>query len=92
MIHTAERLSFLGVPEPEHLIPEEQVGMIGTFTDHVHPKLLDEESLGLGPIAHANVDVIEPEETEFSGRRTARHGRPTTVPRYIRSVRPWLPP
>lgn len=88
MVEAAERLSILGVPQAEDLISEQQERVIRAFADHVHSELLDEEPLRLGPVADPDVDVVEPEETEFSGRGTARHARPTNARRYSRSVRP----
>src|SRR5208282_2785759 len=92
MVDSTERLAVLGIPEAQDLVAEQKVGVVRAVADHVHPELFDKKSLRLGPVAHANVDVVEPEETKFSGRRTARHGRPTTVLRYIRSVRAGRPP
>ena len=80
MVDTAEGLPLLRVPEPEDLVPEEEAGEIRTFPDHVHAQLFDEEPLGLGPVADANVDAIEPEETELSRSGAARHDRPTPSP------------
>jgi len=85
VIHSAERFPILGISKAEHLVAKEEIGMIGGLADHIHSQLLYEESFRLGPVADTDVDVVEPEETKFSWCRTARHGRPTTVPRYIRS-------
>lgn len=88
MIEPTGGLTVLGIAETQNLVPEEKERVIKAFSDHVHAQLFDEEPPGLCPVLDSNIDMVIPDEAEFSRSGAARHDRATTVPRYIRSVRP----
>ncbi len=62
------------VVEPEHLIAEEQVRVVGPLAEELEPELLHQEPAELHPVAHFDVHVVEAEELDLGDRRD--HGTP----------------
>lgn len=87
VIDTGRSRTVLGVPQAQDLVAEKKEGVVGALSDHVHPKLLDEEATRLDPVLDPNVHVVEAEEPKVSRGDLVRHDPPRLSPRYIGSVR-----
>jgi len=61
VIDARRGLALRGVPEPEHLIPEQKERVVHGLSDDLEAELLDEESFRLRSILHAQFDVVEPD-------------------------------
>jgi len=68
VIDAADRRVRRRVPEPQHLIPEEEEAVLRPLPDRFEAELVDEEPPGLLPVPNAEVDVVEPEDLDLGGR------------------------
>ena len=65
--------------EPEHLVAEQEEGMVGALPDDVHPQLVDEEVAGLHAVPKPQVDVVEPGEPKVLRQRCHEIYRPANA-------------